>query len=127
MSGFFSRVSGGQQPDPRQTPRGPYDRVSDNDYGPPSGYGRQAPGNDRGQYGDEKAFARKGLPSGPKMGGGMQAPQGRQGGSGGGGGGRAGDTGQVWNLTPAKSPSNQYTYGNLYGLHFCLTPISRDL
>ena len=115
MSGFFSRGNSGQQPDPRQQPpRGPYDRVPDNDgYGAPSGYGRQPPGHDRSQYGDEKSFARKGLPSGPRMGGGMQASPGRQGGP----GGRGGDGGQVWRLTPAKSPNNQYTFGNMYDGH----------
>lgn len=115
MSGFFG---GGGRPNPQPPGRGYDDRVP-----PGSAYGgpnhgddryRQAPQQDYGGYSDEK-YRQGGLPPGPRM----------SGGSGGGGMPRPSPQGQVqrrpppadsqvWQLEVVKSPSDDFTYRNLY-------------
>ena len=122
MSNFFSRVSGGggQPPQPpRQNPPpqgNPYGRAPPSPgYGDPQSYGRAPPDYGRQSSGYPPAG---GLPGGPRMGRGP-APGGAGGGMGGGMDRMVerkpvgAPTGQTWSLTPAKSPTNQYTFGNI--------------
>ena len=112
MSGLFSRGGGGNRPPQQQPPpqRGPYDRLPSNGG---DRYGGQ-PQQDYGYSGDrgyeEKSSFRPGggLPGGPRMGGGGPPPGSRP------APGRQQPSGQVWQLQPAKSPSNEFTFGNLY-------------
>ncbi|MCJ1390373.1 transport between ER and Golgi ATPase protein [Xylographa bjoerkii] len=94
---MFSR--GSRNPD-RQPPSqpGPYDRLpsgGSDRYGAPQPYDRTPSQNDRGQYG-EKPDPR-GLPQNSRM---TSAA-------------RSSTGGQTWQLRPAKSPANQFTFGNL--------------
>jgi hypothetical protein len=106
MSGLFSRSGGGGQRPPPQgppQPRAQYDRLSDNAgsdrYTNSSQFGRAPSG-----YHDEKPRYPEGLPTGPGL-----RPQG-------GGGQRkpAPPNAQLWQLRPAKSPTNEYIFGNMY-------------
>ena len=89
-----------QQPAP-----GPYSRIppaGSDRYGAPPSYGRPSSGNERPFYDGpppEKQEYSRGY-SEPRRGGGGEA--------------RPGTTGQTWQLKPAKSPGNQFIFGNLY-------------
>ncbi|MCJ1252771.1 transport between ER and Golgi ATPase protein [Lignoscripta atroalba] len=105
---------------PRQPPSqpSPYDRIPPSGaegYGPPQSYGRPSSNNERPNHdgaSQEKRDYPRGLPAGVRMNGGGDA--------------RHSSGGQVWQLRPAKSPANQFTFGNLVAVSPFDFPAPRD-
>ncbi|MCJ1477379.1 transport between ER and Golgi ATPase protein [Lambiella insularis] len=112
---MFSR---GSRPNPdRQPPSqpSPYDRIppGNDRYGAPQPYDRAPPHNDRSYHGGGQSEKQdlRGLPQNPRM----SASA----------GGRSSTGGQTWQLRPAKSPANQFTFGNLVAVSPLDFPRSR--
>ncbi len=93
-----------RQPSSQSPASGPYSRIppgGPDRYGAPPQYGRPTPGNERPPY--------DGPPQEKQ-----EYPRGYSEPSRSGGGPRPGAAGQTWQLRPAKSPGNQFIFGNLY-------------
>ena len=94
MSGSFSRPGGGGGGKQQGAPR--YDQVSQDGYNASQNYSR-APQN----YQQDPRRGAAGLPSDPRMTSTQRSSVASSGSS------------MTWSLMPAKSPTTQYTYGNM--------------